>query len=248
MRILVSNDDGIDSPGLDALVETMHRFGDVTVVVPAKDTSGASSAITLGRSFQVVEGRKGTFRVSGMPADCTHLAFTGLMPVKPDLVVCGINLGNNLGDDTIYSGTLGAAREGAVFGVDAVSVSLVAKTWDNLPSAVHWTERIVAALLKRPHTAPVFWNVNVPDLPAERIQGLRFTRLGRRAHAKTLVVETDSGFERMVRLGNYGEPKDCAPGTDFAAVSEGFVSVTPLSIDATDVAALQNAPCDEKDF
>jgi len=233
-HILISNDDGIDAPGLQALVAVLRPLARVTVVAPAGNVSAASSAITLARALSVRRLERDVYTVDGTPTDCTHLAFTGLLEEKPDLVIAGINDGMNLGDDTLYSGTVGAAKEGVLFGVDSMAVSLVERGFAGLEAACAVALRVMEILEAHPHDFPVLLNVNVPNRPLENLQGFRWTRLGRRQCASHCLMQGEEGDVRLLHLGAQGEPKDAGEGTDFAAVASGFVSVTPLTVQWTE--------------
>ncbi len=240
MRILVSNDDGYLSPGLDQLVEAASPFGEVTVVAPDRDRSGASNSLTLDAPLHAVETDNGYIRVDGTPTDCVHLAITGLLETEPDMVISGINLGANLGDDVLYSGTVAAATEGRFLGLPAMAVSITAFDPQHLPTA----GKVVATLLRRLQAEPLpqdtILNVNIPDLPWEAIKGFRSTRLGHRHKAEPVHKTTDPRGRVIYWVGPAGPEQDAGPGTDFHAVREGYVSVTPIQIDLTRHEALNH--------
>ncbi len=233
-HILVSNDDGVSAAGLVSLVNGLRNFARVSVVVPDADVSAASSAITLRRELAVKKRGEDFYTTDGTPADCTHLAFTGLLDSKPDLVISGINAGKNLGEDVIYSGTVGAAREGPLFGVSAIAVSLIAGDSLHFDTAARVTEALAKTLLREKPVSPVFLNVNVPNLPIEKIRGIRITRLGLRAAALPATVKREENGVLFYRFGDQGLPLIAGDGTDFDAIDRGYVSLTPLKIDGID--------------
>ena len=236
MRILVSNDDGYFSPGIAALAEVASRFGEVTVVAPERDRSGASNSLTLDRPLSVRRAASGFLYVNGTPTDCVHVAITGLMPHRPDFVLSGINDGANMGDDTIYSGTVGAAMEGFLFGIPAMAVSQVDKGWGEIEAAAHKTREIVAQMMAQNLVAEAPWllNINIPNMPLQALRPLKLCRLGRRHAAERVIVQESPRGDVMYWIGGAGAAKDEAEGTDFHATSLGHVSVTPLKVDLTD--------------
>ena len=229
-RILITNDDGAMAPGLSRLLKVLCPLARVTVVAPAHNQSAASSALTLDRALCV--SREGTdfYTVDGTPADCVHVALTGLLAEKPDLIVAGINRGKNLGEDIVYAGTLGAARAGYLFGVPSLAVSLVSDTWDNLPTAAFVSERLVFALLHVPALPVVLFNVNVPDVPIQELRGIKETRPGLRDIPSRAAVQPTVDGKLVIHLGPQGQPVDCRAGTDFEAIASGYVSVSPLKM------------------
>ena len=231
MRILVSNDDGYFSPGIALLAEQLKKFGEVTVVAPERDRSGASNSLTLDRPLLVRRAANGFRYVNGTPTDCVHLALTGLVDPLPDLVVSGINFGANMGDDTIYSGTVAAATEGYLFGIPSIAVSLVGKVGRHFETAGSIAVDLVRRTMRAPFHVPVLLNVNVPDLPLGEIGGVEATRLGRRHKAEPVVKMQTPRGETGYWIGAAGGEQDAGPGTDFHAVAAGRVSVTPLQID-----------------
>jgi 5'-nucleotidase len=231
MRILVSNDDGYFSPGIALLAERLAKLGEVTVVAPERDRSGASNSLTLDRPLTVRRSANGFRYVDGTPTDCVHLALTGLVDPLPDLVVSGINFGANMGDDTIYSGTVAAATEGYLFGIPSIAVSLVGKTGKHFETAAAIAVDVAGRALRHPFKEPVLLNVNVPDIALDQVGGIEATRLGRRHKAEPIVkIQTPRG-ETAYWIGPAGGEQDGGPGTDFHAVASGRVSVTPLQID-----------------
>ena len=233
MRILVSNDDGYFSPGIALLAEQLAALGEVTVVAPERDRSGASNSLTLDRPLSVRRAPNGFFFVNGTPTDCVHLAVTGLLDFTPDLVVSGINLGANMGDDTIYSGTVAAATEGFLLGIPSLAVSLASKEGRHLESAVQVALQLVGRLHRAPFGQPVLLNVNVPDVAREALGALEVTRLGRRHKAEPVVKMRTPRGEQAYWIGAAGAAADAGPGTDFHAVAGNRVSVTPLQVDLT---------------
>ena len=238
MKILVSNDDGYFAPGITLLAEALGQLGEVTVVAPERDRSGASNSLTLDRPLTVRRAPNGYFSVNGTPTDCVHIAVTGLLDFRPDIVVSGVNLGANMGDDTIYSGTVAAAAEGYLLGIPSVAVSLTSKTGEHFQSAIGVAVQIVERFKRRPFAQPVLLNVNVPDVPPESLRGIEVTRLGRRHKAEPVVkLQTPRG-ETAYWIGPAGGAADAGPGTDFHAVEAQRVSVTPLRMDLTHNAQL----------
>lgn len=229
-RILITNDDGAMAPGLSRLLEVLCPLARVTVVAPEHNRSAASSALTLDRALCVAREGTDFYTVNGTPADCVHVALTGLLTEKPDLIVVGINRGKNLGEDIVYSGTLGAARAGYLFGVPSVAVSLVSDTWDNLPTACRVSERLVSTLLDMPTLSAVLFNVNVPDVPVTDLRGIKETRPGLRDVPRRAAVQPTVEGKLFISLGHQGNPIDCGAGTDFEALASGYVSVSPLKM------------------
>ncbi|GAB3189235.1 5'/3'-nucleotidase SurE [Hydrogenophaga aquatica] len=244
MKILLSNDDGYQAPGICALYEALCELGEVEVVAPEQNNSAKSNALTLHSPLYVHTASNGFRYVNGTPADCVHIALTGLLGYRPDLVVSGINNGANMGDDTIYSGTVGAAMEGYLFGVPAIAFSQTEKGWRHLDAAVGKAQELVRYLTpsvmshvppaKSVQAQPWLLNVNIPCRPAEEILGFKVARLGRRHAAEPVITQVSPRGETMYWIGGAGAAKDDAEGTDFHATSQGFVSVTPLQIDLTD--------------
>jgi 5'-nucleotidase len=233
VRILLSNDDGYFAPGLAALAEAMRGMGEVTVVAPERNRSGASNSLTLDRPLHLKEAPNGFFYVNGTPTDCVHLAVTGMLDHEPDMVLSGINWGPNMGDDTIYSGTVAAAMEGHLLGVPAIALSLGSFSGRNFATAGRVARQLAERFRDRPFGAPLLLNVNVPDVPYEMLQGLRVTRLGRRHKAEPVVKQISPRGETVYWVGAAGAAADAGEGTDFHAVDNNWVSVTPLQIDLT---------------
>jgi len=240
-RILLSNDDGYLAPGLAALAKALEPLGEVQVVAPEQDRSGASNSLTLDRPLRVRTGLNGfLYLVGGTPTDCVHLAATGILPEVPDMVVSGINRGANMGDDVLYSGTVAAAMEGRFLGLPAIAVSLVGRDPEHYDSAARVAADLVRGLLQNPLPADTILNVNVPDLPYEQLQGREVTRLGRRHKSEWVIPAADPRGEPVYWIGPSGREADAGPGTDFDAVRRGCVSITPLDLDMTRYAFLES--------
>ena len=238
MRILVSNDDGYRAPGLLCLWRTLAKKWEVAVATPDRDRSGASNSLTLRSPLRAERRENGFIVVEGTPTDCVHLALTGLLDHEPDLVVSGINAGGNLGDDVLYSGTVAAALEGRHLGLPAMAVSLVGRDPRHYETAAMVVERFVSELEHGFIPAGTVLNVNVPDVPIDRFKGIRTTRLGHRHRSRPAVASQDPAGEPIYWFGEAGSARDGGPDTDFHAVDEGFVSVTPLHADLTSYRAL----------
>lgn len=239
MRILLSNDDGYFAPGLAALAEALSPFGEVVVVAPERDRSGASNSLTLDRPLTVRKTANGFSYVNGTPTDCVHLAVTGLLERLPDMVVSGINEGANMGDDTIYSGTVAAATEGFLLGIPSFAVSLTSKSGRHYATAARIAAQMVERFRVDPIPQPVLLNVNVPDVPFEELAGLSITRLGKRHKAQPAVLSLDPRGNVVYWVGAAGNAQDDGEGTDFHAVAQNRVSVTPLQMDLTHFAQLE---------
>ncbi|MBV8657569.1 MAG: 5'/3'-nucleotidase SurE [Burkholderiales bacterium] len=233
MRFLLSNDDGYFAPGLAALAQGLSPIGEVTVVAPERDRSGASNSLTLDRPLSVRRAPSGFHYVNGTPTDCVHLAVTGLCETAPDFVVSGVNHGPNMGDDTIYSGTVAAAMEGFLLGVPAVAVSLASRNGQHFDTAARVAREVVERMVQKPVGGAVLLNVNVPDLPYEDLRGWRVCRLGRRHKAEPVIKASNPRGEAIYWVGPPGSAQDAAEDTDFWAVANGYVSITPLQIDLT---------------
>lgn len=232
LKVLLSNDDGVHAQGIHALAESLNDIADVTIVAPDRNRSGASNSLTLEQPLRVNEIADGVFSVQGTPTDCVHFALNELMKDDlPDLVLSGINHGANLGDDVLYSGTVAAAMEGHFLGVQAVAFSLVGK--HNFASAGKIARHIVEQHLAKPIPTNRLLNINVPDLPFDELKGIAVTRLGARHHAEAMIKQQDPRGHDIYWLGPPGKEQDAGEGTDFYAVDQGFVSVTPLQVDLT---------------
>jgi 5'-nucleotidase len=240
MKILLSNDDGYQAPGLLALYEAIRDLGDVEVVAPEHNNSAKSNALTLYAPLSVRQANNGFRYVNGTPADCVHVALTGLLGYRPDLVVSGINNGANMGDDTIYSGTVGAAMEGYLFGIPAIAFSQTQKGWAHIESAARKARELVAQALPRisQDNSPWLLNVNIPNLPYEELGAFKVCRLGRRHAAEKVIAQQSPHGETLYWIGGAGPAKDGGEGTDFHATARGEISVTPLKVDLTDHDAL----------
>ena len=239
MRILLSNDDGYFAPGIEALARALADLATVTVVAPERDRSGASNSLTLDRPLTVRQAANGYYFVNGTPSDCVHLAVTGMLDGSlPDMVVSGINHGANMGDDTIYSGTVAAATEGYLFGIPSMAVSLVSHEATDFSASAHVARDLVERVLKSPFREPVLLNVNVPDRPYASLGAPRVTRLGRRHKAEPVVRERTPRNDIVYWVGAAGAAAEAGEGTDFHAIAQGFVSITPLQIDLTHVARM----------
>ncbi len=238
MRILLSNDDGYFSPGLAKLAKALASVAEIAVVAPERDRSGASNSLTLDRPLSVKRAPNGFLFVNGTPTDCVHLAVTGLLEHLPDMVVSGINLGANMGDDTIYSGTVAAATEGYLLGVPSLAVSLASKAGKHLDTAARVTLELVERLQRTPVSGPVLLNVNVPDVPYEQLRGTEITRLGKRHKSEPMIKEVNPRKETVYWVGPAGGAQDAGEGTDFYSVAAMRVSVTPLQVDLTHVSQI----------
>ncbi len=233
MHILISNDDGYLAPGLAALAEALGELARVTVVAPDRNRSGASNSLTLQRPLRAETVPGGFVKVDGTPTDCVHLALTGLLEEEPDMVVSGINAGANLGDDVIYSGTVAAATEGRFLGLPALAVSLASREARHYDTAARATAQLVRGLKQSPLPEDTILNINVPDRPWAAVRGFRATRLGFRHRAEPVVRSKDPFGRDIYWVGPAGPAQDGGEGTDFHAIEQGFVSVTPLQIDLT---------------
>ncbi|RFA28264.1 5'/3'-nucleotidase SurE [Alkalilimnicola ehrlichii] len=238
MHILVSNDDGYQAVGILALAEALRALARVTVVAPERDRSGASNSLTLEYPLRAMAVEEGRYRVEGTPTDCVHLALTGLLDEEPDMVVSGINAGANLGDDVIYSGTVAAAMEGRFLGLPAIAMSQTSFAPKHLGSSARVAAALIEKLRSDPLPSDTILNVNVPDLPWEEIKGFQATRLGRRHRAEPVIKAEDPRGRPIYWIGPAGLEEDAGPGTDFHAVANGYVSVTPIQVDLTRYQAL----------
>jgi 5'-nucleotidase len=233
MRILLSNDDGYFAPGLAALYAALSPIAEVTVVAPERDKSGASNSLTLDRPLSIRKAPNGFFFLNGTPTDCVHMAVTGMLDWVPDMVVSGINHGSNMGDDTIYSGTVAAATEGFLLGIPSIAVSLVSKSGQNFETAAQVAAELVLRQQKSPLSVASLLNVNVPDIPKDQLQGFEITRLGKRHKAEPVVKTTNPRGDVVYWIGAAGGAADAGPGTDFYATQNNRVSITPLQMDLT---------------
>jgi 5'-nucleotidase len=233
INILLSNDDGADAPGIQTLYKQLAATYAVTLVAPERDRSATSSALTLDRPLRVNRIGEQQYAVNGTPCDCVHLGSHRLMPSRPDIVIAGINRGANLGDDVLYSGTVAAAMEGRSLGYPAIAVSLASKQCHHYQTAAQVVQKLMLMLAGSSLESNIVLNVNVPDLPLEKIKGFQLTRLGSRHRADTIVPAQDPKGRDIFWLGPPSEPQDVGEGTDFNAVDQGFVSITPIVVDVT---------------
>jgi 5'-nucleotidase len=239
MNILISNDDGYQSRGIQVLAGALAALGSIHVVAPERDRSGASNSLTLDTPIRARTGANGYTFVDGTPTDCVHLAITGLLEQEPDMVVAGINAGANLGDDVLYSGTVAAAMEGRFLGFPAIAISLAGDNPEHYDTAarvaVELVQRVQSGLLP----ADTILNVNVPNLPWEQLQGMQATRLGHRHKSEPVIRMQDPRGRPVYWVGPPGTEQDSGPGTDFHAVRAGYVSITPLDVDLTRYEAIE---------
>ena len=233
MRILLSNDDGYFAPGLACLAEALSAIAEVTVVAPERDRSGASNSLTLDRPLHLHKAHNGFYYVNGTPTDCVHLAVTGMLDTLPDMVVSGINAGANMGDDTIYSGTVAAATEGFLLGIPSLAVSLNSASSKNFSTAARVAADMVQRFKDNKFHEPILLNINVPDIPYEELKGMEVTRLGRRHKAEAVVKSQTPRGETVYWVGAAGPAQDAGEGTDFFSIQHDRVSLTPLQIDLT---------------
>lgn len=233
MRILISNDDGVSAPGLTALYEALADYAECTVIAPDQDRSGASSSLTLDRPLHPHQLDNGFISINGTPTDCVHLAIHGLLGHDPDMVVSGINLGANLGDDVLYSGTVAAALEGRFLQRPSFAFSFLSRQVDNLATAAHYARLLVEAHEQLDLPPRTVLNVNIPNLPLEHVRGIQLTRLGHRTRAAAPVRVVDPRGRAGYWIAAAGDAEDGGPGTDFHAVMQGYVSITPLQLDRT---------------
>jgi len=243
MRILIANDDGYLAPGLAALVQACQGLGEIAVFAPEQNASGTSNALTLNRPLNIFEARgehvQGFKVVNGTPSDSVHVALTGVLGYRPDLVLSGINNGANMGDDTLYSGTVAAAMEGFLFGVPAIAFSQAVKGWGELDAAAAAARAIVDEVLASTPLdgEPFLLNVNIPNLPNAAALPRQITRLGRRHASQPVIAQVNPRGETIYWIGPAGDARECGEGTDFHAVSQGCISITPLQVDLTHHAA-----------
>jgi len=238
MHILLSNDDGYQADGLSVLAKKLQDKENITVVAPERDRSGASNSLTLTRPLRAKRAANGFYFVDGTPTDCVHLAITGLMDKEPDMVISGINHGANLGDDILYSGTVAAAMEGRFLGLPAIAISLAGHAGKNYKTAADIAVKIINRLSKQPLPSDTILNVNVPDLAMGDIAGIEATRLGHRHKAEPIIREKDPHGQPIYWVGPPGAEDDAGEGTDFYAIRNGFVSITPIHVDLTRYQAL----------
>ena len=240
MRILLSNDDGYQARGLRLLANALADLADITVVAPDRNRSGASNSLTLDAPLRVQRVESNVYFVNGTPTDCVHVAITGLLEEEPDMVISGINDGANLGDDVLYSGTVAAAMEGRFLGLPAVAVSLVSGRGRHFDTAVAIVERLVRQIRDDPLPSETILNINVPDCRTDALRGVEVTRLGFRHRSEPVVRARDPKNRPVYWIGPAGEGQDAGPGTDFHAIADDCVSVTPITVDLTDHGALKS--------
>ncbi len=245
-HILISNDDGYLAPGLLALVNAIRPLGRITVIAPEQNHSGASNSLTLSRPLSIhrIAGgeRDGFVFINGTPTDCVHIAMTGYLDHRPDLVVSGINQGENMGEDVLYSGTVAAAVEGVMFGVPGIAFSQTDRGWARIDDAAQAAHDIVKQMLAHPMPkhpqqadgAATLLNVNIPNRPYEELKRWRVTRLGNRHHSQPVVVQNNPRGDKIYWIGAAGDAKNDSAGTDFHAINEGCISITPMQLDLTD--------------
>jgi 5'-nucleotidase len=239
VRILISNDDGYAAPGIEALVAALSPIAELTIVAPSRDRSATSNSITVHRALTIERAANGFYFIDGKPADCVHIAVTGFLGFRPDLVVSGINNGSNLGDDTIYSGTVAAAMEGFLLGIPGIALSMTHKPAKHFETGARVARELVERVKASPPSAPWLLNVNIPDVAASAIKGMRTVRLGKRHQAEPVEKVSSIEGREQWRIGAVGPAADAGPDTDFGAIAEGYVSVTPLTVDLTRHSQLQ---------
>ena len=239
MRILLSNDDGYFAPGITLLAEMLSPLAEITVVAPERDRSGASNSLTLDRPLTVRRAQGRVHYVNGTPTDCVHLAVTGLLKQLPDIVISGINHGANMGDDTIYSGTVAAATESFLLGIPSIAISLVTESAGHFRTAGRVAVELVTRFQRQSSGEPFLLNVNVPDVDYAALRGFQVTRLGKRHKAEPVVKSTTPRGEKVYWIGAAGGAQDAGEGTDFHAIAHQRVSITPLQVDLTRYAQLE---------
>jgi 5'-nucleotidase len=240
MKILLSNDDGVHALGIKVLYQELSKFSDVTVVAPDRNCSGASNSLTLINPLRTHTHDNGFISVNGTPTDSVHLAISQLMDPLPNLVVAGINFGANLGDDTLYSGTVAAATEGRHMGMPAIAVSLVGRNEKHYETAAVVTAKFIQRLKSHPLAADQIININVPDVPLSALKGVKVTRLGHRHKAETMEKMQDPWKRNIYWYGPLGKELDAGEGTDFHAIANGYASVTPLTVDMTSYKSMES--------
>ncbi|PHS19093.1 MAG: 5'/3'-nucleotidase SurE [Kangiella sp.] len=240
MRILISNDDGIEAPGIQALFDELTKDNDITLVAPDRNRSATSAALTLDIPLRVTERSSNQYSVNGTPCDCVHLGTHRIMQKSPEMVIAGINRGANLGDDVLYSGTVAAAMEGRSLGYTSVAISLASHECTNYKTAAKVMLNLKNKIAKHPLAKNIILNVNVPDLPFDEIKGIRITRLGSRHRKDTVIATEDPRGNSIYWFGPPSEPEDTGEMTDFKAITEGYVSITPLTVDLTHFESLNS--------
>lgn len=240
MHILISNDDGYQAQGIQVLATALQSYARVSVVAPDRNRSAASNSLTLEMPLRAVRGENGFVRVDGTPTDCVHLAITGLLDPEPDMVFAGINHGANLGDDVLYSGTVAAATEGRFLGLPAIAISLASSNPRHFETAAQVAVTLMQKIMRQPLPDDTLLNVNVPDLPLSELKGFLATRLGQRHKAEPVIKSADPRGRTIYWVGPPGAEQDAGPGTDFDAIKNGYVSITPLQLDLTRHERLQH--------
>lgn len=240
MHILISNDDGYLAQGLQQLAAALREYAQISVVAPDRNRSAASNSLTLEHPLRAITGEDGVVRVDGTPTDCVHLAITGLLDPEPDMVFAGINHGANLGDDVLYSGTVAAATEGRFLGLPAIAISLAASNPQHFATAAQVAVDLLRKIQANPLPNDTLLNVNVPDLPMAEVKGFRITRLGQRHKAEPVIKSADPRGNPIYWVGPPGAEQDAGPGTDFDAIKNGYVSITPLQLDLTRFERMQS--------
>ena len=234
MRILISNDDGYKSEGIKVLIKELETIAQITVVAPSRNRSGASSSLSLDKPIKLTKENDSFYYLNGTPTDCVHIALTGLMQTLPDMVVSGINHGPNLGDDTIYSGTVAAAIEGYLLNIPSFALSMGGMNPKNFSTAARVTTDLIKLYNETEHESASLLNINVPDIPYDELKGFEVTRLGKRHAAEKATEKKQSDKESLYWIGEVGQPNDGGPGTDFHALKNNFVSISPIHPDLTD--------------
>jgi 5'-nucleotidase len=240
MHILISNDDGYLAQGLKQLAAALREYAQISVVAPDRNRSAASNSLTLEHPLRAITGDDGFVRVDGTPTDCVHLAITGLLDPEPDMVFAGINHGANLGDDVLYSGTVAAATEGRFLGLPAIAISLAASNPQHFATAAQVAVELLRKIQQQPLPNDTLLNVNVPDLPLTELKGMQITRLGQRHKAEPVIKSADPRGNPIYWVGPPGAEQDAGPGTDFDAIKNGYVSITPLQLDLTRFERIQS--------
>ena len=239
MKILISNDDGYQANGIQSLIKELRRISDVIVVAPDRNRSGSSSSLTLNKAVKVNKVDNNFYFIDGTPTDCVHIALTGLIDFIPDLVISGINHGPNMGDDTIYSGTVAAAMEGYLLDIPSFAISMGNDNPKNFNAAAKVTVDLIN-LYNKKNLSPTLLNINIPDLPYNDIKGIEITRLGKRHAAEPAIRGAQKGNQTFFQIGAAGKPNDGGPGTDFNAIENNMVSITPIHADLTDHQKIKN--------
>ena len=239
MKILISNDDGYQAAGIKSLINELKKISDVIVVAPDRNRSGSSSSLTLDKAVKVSKLNNNFYYINGTPTDCVHIALTGLIDFIPDLVVSGINHGPNMGDDTIYSGTVAAAMEGYLLNIPSFAISMGNDNPKNFNTAAKVTVDLIN-LYNKKKLSPTLLNINIPDLPYNDLKGMEITRLGKRHAAEPAIKGEEKDGETFFHIGAAGKPNDSGPGTDFNSVKNNMVSITPIHGDLTDHQKIKN--------